>query len=124
MPTGSLSPKKRWTPSLKKKAPELSVQDVERLKRRIRQASYMPGGGQDWVRFFRSYNRHTRVCGEMTWDEFNVLVRRNTSGRMHDVEDGVLRQLFDEIDTDKSGKVDMDEFVAWLKSAKKFVAPP
>ena len=92
------------------------------LRSRFRALSYVEGG-QDWAALFRYYDRDN--SGSLEFDEFRKAVRkdakilgglREQTSSINDrhITDTELRRMFDFIDSDHNGTLDVEEFSSFL----------
>ena len=85
-------------------------EDVEKLKQKIRAASYT-FGGQDWDKLFSVYDKNGD--GILNYDEFAQALRRGqlTKDVILDME---MVYLYSLLDTDRDNHVSIQEFKSWL----------
>ena len=86
------------------------LEQLDRLKARIRATSYGLGG-MDWNAVFRRYDADH--SGELDVDEFVAALKTVASSACLNEDD--LRQLFERVDIDGSGLVDAAEFTAFME---------
>lgn len=85
---------------------------VENIKRKLAAAAYTPNG-LDFKRLFQKYDKDN--SGTIDLSEFIMAVRRDARLTKTDCTDNFLKQVFDDIDTDKGGEIDYDEeFREWV----------
>lgn len=80
---------------------------ITRVRMRLRHAAGIVGGS-DWRHFFRNLGHKQGVLG---WDDFLELCR----DKLHLADrDNHLRILFDKLDEDGSGELDIDDFIHFI----------
>lgn len=83
---------------------------ISRVKVRLRQAASIVGG-KDWAQFFLECDPDG--SGSIDWDEFLAMCRE----KLHLAErDNHLKILFDRLDEDGSGELDISELIAFISS--------
>lgn len=84
------------------------------------QAASYSNGGQDWSKLFRHYDRDND--GGLTFDEFRRAVRRDAKITRTMLSDQQLHSVFDYVDEDGGGEIDLDEFTQLMSG--KFSTKP
>ena len=79
------------------------------------QAASYSNGGQDWSKLFRHYDRDND--GGLTFDEFRRAVRRDAKITRTMLSDQQLHSVFDYVDEDGGGEIDLGEFETWFNDA-------
>ncbi len=82
------------------------------LRRKLESAAYT-FGGLDYVKLFHHYDRDN--SGGLEFDEFRRAVRKDVKVGPNEIPDNELRELFNGVDEDKSGTIDVEEFVELLQ---------
>lgn len=93
-------------------ARRLSAADEKKVRSKLRAAAYT-AGGIDWHRLFRHYDRDN--SGEIGFVEFRRLLRSDAKIPVSQLPDVDVRALYNAVDTDGSGDIEADEFIAWVE---------
>jgi Ca2+-binding EF-hand superfamily protein len=93
---------------------KLNAANLEQVRQKFRAESYTIGR-QDFEKLFRHYTRHNESM-KLDFEGFRKAVRKDAKITERGVGDGVLQDMFDAVDTDRSGQIDLAEFEALLKS--------
>jgi len=99
-----------WVPRIPR--PGFTEAELEEVKRRLRAAAYTIGG-VDLAHLFRYLDRNRG--GTITFDEFCRGIRRGHVSKEL-LSDRQLKWLFNMVDVDKSGSVDLQEFIDFIGS--------
>jgi len=86
---------------------------VKQVKIKLKAAAYTHKG-MDFAKLFSYYDRDN--SGSLEFPEFVSAIRRDAKISPAEVSDEALQEVFDAVDDDGGGEVDIDEFVAWLNS--------
>eukprot|EP00929_Paragymnodinium_shiwhaense_P033390 TRINITY_DN18340_c2_g1_i1.p1 TRINITY_DN18340_c2_g1~~TRINITY_DN18340_c2_g1_i1.p1 ORF type:complete len:1511 (-),score=466.48 TRINITY_DN18340_c2_g1_i1:362-4894(-) len=104
---------------------EILAEKLPIIQRRLKATLYAKEGGVNWEEMFLQYDKSGD--GELQLDEFTQAVRRELRLPRDQVSDEEVRLLFEHLDADGSGEVDIQEiqiFVAdQVTAAKKAVMP-
>jgi len=82
-----------------------------KLKRQLKAAAYS-AGGVHWEKLFHHLDRDNG--GLLDFEEFRRGIRKSGKMRALDLSDEMLARMFDSVDVDASGYIDISEFTAWL----------
>ena len=77
-------------------------------------SSRYTSNGMDFQKLFGFYDRDN--SGSLELPEFISAIRRDAKMSPQEVSDEELKDMFDSVDDDGGGEVEIDEFVAWLNS--------
>ena len=94
-----------------KKARKPDTPLVKAVKQKLRAAAYT-AKGMDFARLFKHYDRDN--SGAIDFNEFRSAIRRDAKITANQVSDHALRKVFNTVDDDGGGEVEIDEFVEWL----------
>ena len=95
-----------------RKAMKVDPAIVKKVKQKLRACSYTVGG-MDFAKLFRHYDRDN--SGSLEYEEFRSALRRDAKIKPSDVSDRDLLTVFNAVDDDGGGEVEIDEFVAWME---------
>ena len=95
-----------------RKAMKVDPVIVKKVKQKLRACSYTVGG-MDFAKLFRHYDRDN--SGSLEYEEFRSALRRDAKIKPSDVSDRDLLTVFNAVDDDGGGEVEIDEFVAWME---------
>ena len=90
-----------------------------KLRTKLRAAAYAQGG-IDWEKLFHHYDRDNK--GTLDYVEFRSAVRRDGKMNATTLHDKDLQLIFQKVDYDESGEIDLQEFTAWLHASKGYSA--
>eukprot|EP01045_Picozoa_sp_COSAG04_P004628 COSAG04_NODE_204_length_20429_cov_6.166896_9_plen_1552_part_00 len=80
---------------------------LQQLRDKFRQLSYS-FAGQDWEALFHQFDRSS--SGELTYEDFRRAVRKHVGMKESVVTDVELREMFNHVDSDRTGDIGFDEF--------------
>jgi Ca2+-binding EF-hand superfamily protein len=87
------------------------VGTITSMRTRMRDAAWT-AGGSDWGKLFRLEDRDH--SGRLDWDEFRSMCRRVLKINETVAPDAHIRAVFQSLDVDKSGELDLEELVAFV----------
>lgn len=86
-----------------------------KIRSKLRAAAYAQGG-IDWKKLFHHYDRNNK--GTLDYVDFRSAVRRDGKMNATTLHDKDLQLIFQKVDYDGSGEIDLQEFTAWLENDK------
>ena len=92
----------------------LTKLEIKQVRNKLKAAAYS-SGGVDWHRLFKHYDRNN--TGELNLIQFKRALRSDAKISVSILPDNSVRHLFNTIDLDGGGSIDVDEFIAWVDSA-------
>ena len=78
---------------------------IAKVKRKMRAAAYTVGG-VDYAKLFKHYDRDN--SGTLEFDEFRSALRRDAKIAKKDVTDEQMKTVFDAVDEDGGGEIDVE----------------
>ena len=94
----------------------LNSSEQRQVRFKLRAAAYTDTG-VDWHRLFKFYDADN--SGEIGMIEFKRLLRRDAKIPVSQLSDSDVRALYRSVDTDGSGDIDADEFLAWVRGPEE-----
>eukprot|EP00929_Paragymnodinium_shiwhaense_P056902 TRINITY_DN28488_c0_g1_i1.p1 TRINITY_DN28488_c0_g1~~TRINITY_DN28488_c0_g1_i1.p1 ORF type:complete len:879 (+),score=300.11 TRINITY_DN28488_c0_g1_i1:67-2703(+) len=118
-PVGDLTTKKKnkkLVPS-----PELPSAVISKLISRLKQCAYHPGGIKFNEAFFSKVDQEGR--GHLNLKEFHGVVRRDCKLAKSEVTDEQIRDIFQQLDDNESGRLDVQELEDLARKVNEFQNP-
>jgi hypothetical protein len=94
----------------------LTPSEQRQVRYKLRAAAYTDRG-VDWHRLFKFYDVDN--SGEIGMIEFKRLLRSDAKIPVSQLSDSDVRALYRSVDTDGSGDIDADEFLAWVRGPEE-----
>ena len=89
----------------------LTKPEIKQVRNKLKAAAYSMGG-VDWHRLFKHYDRTN--SGELNLMQFKRALRGDAKITVSILPDNHVRHLFNTIDLDGGGTIDVDEFISWV----------
>lgn len=89
----------------------LTKPEIKQVRNKLKAAAYGMGG-VDWTKLFNHYDRNN--TGELNLMQFKRALRGDAKITVSMLPDNHVRHLFNTIDLDGGGTIDVDEFIAWV----------
>ena len=89
----------------------MSYSAQSRMRSRLKAAAYT-AGGVNWRKEFQFYDRDN--SGQIDFPEFNRMLRKDAKISMNMMPSKDVKSIFDMVDSDGNGLIDLSEFLAWM----------
>jgi hypothetical protein len=90
----------------------LSIAEQQQVRSKLKAAAYGMKG-VDWHKLFRHYDRDN--TGELGFHEFKRAIRGDAKISVSTLPNSQVLHLFNSIDTDNGGTIDVEEFITWVE---------